>query len=190
MTHRWCFEALDKTMCDILSEHTPSNVLLSFGGKTVVLGGDFRQILPVVRKGSRSSIVNASITNSNLWRHIVLLRLRTNMHLFYPSLQVDARNELDMFARWVLSIGDGTLPAERRASEREATWITIPEDLLLRVEGDKVAALVSKVYPYFLLNYRDPTYLSSRAIACPNNATVDDVNNYVLSFLLETPSNT
>jgi ATP-dependent DNA helicase PIF1 len=105
------------------------------------------------------------------------------MHLFDPSLQVDARNELDMFAKWVLSIGDGTLLAERRASEHEATWITIPEDLLLRVEGDKVAALVSKVYPNFLLNNRDPTYLSSRAIVCPNNAEVDDVNNYVLLLL-------
>jgi ATP-dependent DNA helicase PIF1 len=75
------------------------------------------------------------------------------------------------------------LPAKRRASEREATWIIVPEDFLLRVEGDKVAALVSKVYPDFLLNYQDPTYLSSRAIVCPNNATVDDVNNYVLSLV-------
>jgi ATP-dependent DNA helicase PIF1 len=105
------------------------------------------------------------------------------MRLFDPYLQVHARNELDMFAKWVLSVGDGTLPAERRASEREATWITIPEDLLLRVEGDKVVALVSKVYPDFLLNYRDPTYLSSCAIVCPNNATVDDINNYVLSLV-------
>jgi hypothetical protein len=105
------------------------------------------------------------------------------MRLFYPSLQEDARKELDMFAKWVLSIGDGTLPAERRESECEATWITIPTDLLLRVEGDKVAALVSEVYPDFLLNYQDPTYLSSRAIVCPNNATLDDVNKYVLSLV-------
>jgi hypothetical protein len=67
MTHHRCFEALDRTMRDILSEQTPSNAILSFGGKIVVLGGNFRQILPVVRKGSRSSIVNASITNSKLW---------------------------------------------------------------------------------------------------------------------------
>jgi ATP-dependent DNA helicase PIF1 len=30
-----------------------------FGGKIVVLGGDFRQILPVVPKGGRKDIVNA-----------------------------------------------------------------------------------------------------------------------------------
>jgi hypothetical protein len=57
MTHRRCFEALDRTMRDILSEKKPSNAMLPFGGKPVVLGGDFRQILPVVRKGSRSAVV-------------------------------------------------------------------------------------------------------------------------------------
>jgi hypothetical protein len=66
MTNRRCFEALDRTMRDILSEHIPRNVLLPFGGKPVVLGGDFRQILPMVRKGTLSSIVGASITNSKL----------------------------------------------------------------------------------------------------------------------------
>ena len=67
MTHRHCFEALDRTMRDILSEHKAENANKPFGGKPIVLGGDFRQILPVVRKGSRSAIVNASITSSPLW---------------------------------------------------------------------------------------------------------------------------
>jgi ATP-dependent DNA helicase PIF1 len=79
MTHRRCFEALDTTLRDILSEHNPANAILPFGGKPIVFGGDFRQILPVVRKGSRSSIVSASITNSRLWHHVVVLKLHTNM---------------------------------------------------------------------------------------------------------------
>ncbi|XP_019157246.1 PREDICTED: uncharacterized protein LOC109153829 [Ipomoea nil] len=33
---------------------------MTFGGKTVVLGGDFRQILPVIPKGTRQDIVGAS----------------------------------------------------------------------------------------------------------------------------------
>jgi hypothetical protein len=32
-----------------------------FGGVTVVLGGDFRQILPIIPQGKREHIINASI---------------------------------------------------------------------------------------------------------------------------------
>jgi ATP-dependent DNA helicase PIF1 len=52
MTHRHCFEALDRTLWDILSDEQPGNAIIPFGGKLFVLGGDFGQILPVVRKGS------------------------------------------------------------------------------------------------------------------------------------------
>jgi hypothetical protein len=38
MTHRHCFEALDRTMRDTLSEDEPANAIIPFGGKVVVLG--------------------------------------------------------------------------------------------------------------------------------------------------------
>jgi hypothetical protein len=183
MTHRRCFEALDTTMRDILSEHNPANAILPFGGKPIVLGGDFRQILPVVRKGSRSSIVSASITNSRLWHHVVVLKLHTNMRLFNPSLNGNERDELEHFSKWVLAIGDGTIPTERRGEEREASWVTIPDDLLVHTDGDKITAIVSEVYPDFLANYHMSEYLASRAIVCPNNQTVDEINEYIVSLL-------
>ncbi|XP_061343010.1 uncharacterized protein LOC133289157 [Gastrolobium bilobum] len=42
MVHKFCFEALDRTLRDVLS-----CVDMPFGGKVVVLGGDFRQILTI-----------------------------------------------------------------------------------------------------------------------------------------------
>lgn len=110
MTHRRCFEALDRTLRDLLSEHAPSNGLVPFGGKVVVLGGDFRQILPVVRKGSRASIIDASITNSPLWSHAVLLKLTVNMRLLQCNLGEQQQQELEKFAQWVLALGDGKFP--------------------------------------------------------------------------------
>lgn len=35
----------------------------------VVLGGDLRQILPVVVGGGRAQVVDAAIVNSQLWKH-------------------------------------------------------------------------------------------------------------------------
>ncbi|EMD37967.1 hypothetical protein CERSUDRAFT_37693, partial [Gelatoporia subvermispora B] len=43
--------AVDHTLCDI---HDSDRL---FGGITVVMGGDFQQILPVILRGSRAQIV-------------------------------------------------------------------------------------------------------------------------------------
>ncbi|KAK9724272.1 hypothetical protein RND81_05G060200 [Saponaria officinalis] len=67
MMHRYCFEALDRSLRDVMRFSTDGNSDLPFGGKVVVFGGDFRQILPVVPKGSRQDFVYASLSSSSLW---------------------------------------------------------------------------------------------------------------------------
>lgn len=51
MNDRKCFEALNKTLKDILDEPN-----LPFGGKSILLGGDFRQTLPIKPKGKKNGI--------------------------------------------------------------------------------------------------------------------------------------
>ena len=48
MNNKYCFEALDKTLQDL-----KNNIEHPFGGMTVVLGGGFRQILPVIHSGTK-----------------------------------------------------------------------------------------------------------------------------------------
>ncbi|XP_035845824.1 uncharacterized protein LOC110943497 [Helianthus annuus] len=64
MVHKHAFEALDRTMHDIFNISNPSRSDVLFGGKVIVFGGDFRQILPVVPNGGRQEIVNASLCSS------------------------------------------------------------------------------------------------------------------------------
>lgn len=66
MSHRKCFEALDRSLRDILSANDPSIVGMPSGGKVVVLGGDLRQILPFIEGGTRTQVINAAVTNSPL----------------------------------------------------------------------------------------------------------------------------
>ena len=75
MIHRHCFEALDRTFQDL------RNCPKRFGGLTMILGGDFQQILPVIPKGSWAEMVTASLQNSCLWNNMQILRLRENMRL-------------------------------------------------------------------------------------------------------------
>jgi hypothetical protein len=41
--------------------------------------GDFRQVLPVIPRGSHANIVSASIKNSYLWEYVEVFRLSENM---------------------------------------------------------------------------------------------------------------
>ncbi|XP_058726021.1 uncharacterized protein LOC131597333 [Vicia villosa] len=54
MANKYCFEALDKSLKDIMSGSTHGQDKI-FGGKVVVFGGDFRQILPVVPRATSTT---------------------------------------------------------------------------------------------------------------------------------------
>jgi len=61
MMHCRAFKAVDRTLRDLMQLDDAQVTGKIFGGKTMVLGGDFRQILPVVPKGGREDIVSASL---------------------------------------------------------------------------------------------------------------------------------
>ncbi|PWZ27919.1 Cleavage stimulating factor 64 [Zea mays] len=93
MTKRQAVEALDNSMRDIMGR--PG---LPFGGKTIVFGGDFRQVLRVVRKGTRAQVVASSLRMSYLWESMSHLKLVTNMR---------AKND-PWFAEYLMRVGGGT----------------------------------------------------------------------------------
>ena len=67
----------------------------------VLWGGDFRQILPVVEKGSREDTVYACLRRSYLWQHVQIFHLTQNMRLGQSP-------EEQAFAQWLLFVGEGS----------------------------------------------------------------------------------
>ena len=66
----------------------------------MILGGDFRQVLPVVQKGTKAQMIFACIVKSPLWSNTKVLHLQQNMR----SLQDHN------FAEYLMRIGDGIEP--------------------------------------------------------------------------------
>jgi len=64
---------LDQTLKDILDCDAP------FGGKVMIMGGDFRQVLLVIEKGSKTQMISACIIRSYLWANTKVLHLVQNM---------------------------------------------------------------------------------------------------------------
>jgi hypothetical protein len=154
-------EALDRTLRDLLNNQRP------FGGITVVLGGDFHQILPVVPKGSREEIVGAAICRSPLWAQVEVLRLHRNMRL-----ESEGQDERE-FASWLLDIGHG------RGIAPNGTIPLRPE-----MESDSPQDLIDFIYPGISSTPPPPAdYFLNRMILAPRNADVSELNTTVLSKL-------
>lgn len=75
MMSKACYESVDKTLRDIIDSALP------FGGKVMVFGGDFRQVLPIVPRGNRAQAVDAALSRSYLWPHMRHMRLVKNMRV-------------------------------------------------------------------------------------------------------------
>ncbi|XP_062206556.1 ATP-dependent DNA helicase PIF1-like [Phragmites australis] len=157
MTKRQAVEALDNSMRDIMSRPE-----LPFGGKTVVFGGDFRQVLPVVRKGSRAQIIDASLRRSYLWDCMRHLKLVRNMRA-----QSDP-----WFAEYLLRIGGGTEVAYGDGDVR------LPDEICVSYtwEDTDLDKLIDNVFPMLDDNMSDPNYITSRAILSTRNDCVDNIN--------------
>ncbi|PIA65500.1 hypothetical protein AQUCO_00100776v1 [Aquilegia coerulea] len=157
MQHKFCVEAVDRTLRDIREINEP------FGGVTVVLGGDFKQTLPVITKGTRQEIVRACLTKSHLWSGVRLLTLVKNMRLNSND------TENVKFADYLIEIG--TNPKEDVELPLEIKRCKSTMDLLF------------KVYPN--LNVEEvatETYLQERSILSARNDDVATLNELAINY--------
>lgn len=180
MTHKHCFEALDRSFRDILSVDNPSSASLPFGGKPMLFGGDFRQVLPVVEGGGSTEIIKASLLGSYLWKHIEVLRLSINMRLCNPSLSSHERFDMDTFATWVLHVGEGRVATRKNNDEQKQNWISIPDEFILSPTGPKIPAITAAIYTDFHRFSSSISYLADRCIVCPVNSVVDEINKFMI----------
>lgn len=129
---------------------------LVFGGKIIILSGDFRQTCPVIRRGTRAQVVDASIKSSPLFSAFTIVRLTEPI-----------RNAEDLeFAAFVDAIGDGAGPE-------------IHLDMLQN--SSSAEDLIDFVYPCHVVT--DPISCLKRAILAPTNKQVDDFNKIVLGAI-------
>jgi ATP-dependent DNA helicase PIF1 len=136
---------------------------LPFGGKVVILLGDFRQTSPVIPNGSRQDIINASIRTSPLWPSFTVYRLTQPI-----------RNASDpAFSAFVEAIGEGILN---------------DADLSRLTHIDKAQHMVERVFPPDIL--ADPLMTSRRSIITVTNAQADGYNDRVLKSMPDAPSRT
>ena len=165
MTHRYCVEALDRTLRDLTKHNQP------FGGKTILFSGDWRQTGPIVKNGSPTDTVDAAFISSQLWNNVIRFKLTMSQR----------DKEDPQYASFVRSVGEGTHPTTDLPDESNLTALNNHDDpdatnhFQLRYTTD-FNQLMHFVYPDLTQNSRA---WNNRAILATTNHAIDRSNDTI-----------
>ena len=166
MLNKYLLEAMDRSLRDILQKPD-----MPFGGKIVILAGDFKQCLPVVPKASRPGIIKQAINKSYLWSNFHVLELTTNMRV-----HASGDPHLEAFDSWALDIGNGVTSSIKVPIEMIATRITPNSQGNPKSEHQGMEEFCEKIFPNIATNIDDQTWIDGRAILAPTNKEVQMLN--------------
>ena len=158
MTPFYALDAVDRLMRALMNKALP------FGGKILLLGGDFRQCLPVLPHGHRAAIVQACIKSSSLWKNFRQITLSKNMRTEGQSVDHD---------NWLIKLGNGELSND---DELDDSIIEVPSEFI--EHGDIIDAIFGES-----ITVDDVSSYSDRAILTPKNDDVHELNAKVLARL-------
>jgi hypothetical protein len=167
---------LDRLIRDFTGSHVP------FGGKIVLLSGDFRQTLPVCKGSTRTEIVRQCLNQQALFEsEFDVMELNQNMRL-------EAGQEV--YLDWLNRLGNGQLP---RFEGLHPDLIELPEEFVLHdhvgtdAHGQQQRRpateqeLIDFVFgrPFNV----EASYTEARAIICPLNEDTMKINELVFEQL-------
>ena len=156
MAPRYAIEIINKTLQDIMGNKK------LFGGKIVILGGDFRQLLPVQINSTRNELVNLSIKKSLIWKNFKIMTLTKNMRALPEEVE---------FSKFLLDLGDGKLNLPNDEIE-------LPKNCVADFTVDIVHDMFGK-----LLSEKKYDSIADYAILSVRNVDVDEINNRVVELL-------
>ncbi|XP_074293142.1 uncharacterized protein LOC141620077 [Silene latifolia] len=148
----------------LLQDVCSSTVL--FGGKIVVFGGDFRQVLPVLPHRTQQEVVGASIVSSEIWPSLQKFQLTENIR---------ARADPE-FSDSLLKLENGDL------QNTEDGYVKLPPELILQSTCDPcpLQVVVDVVFPEVNQVLFSPDIFNDRPIVTPRNSDVDAVNKLLI----------
>ncbi|KAG2761366.1 hypothetical protein Pcac1_g26729 [Phytophthora cactorum] len=169
-----------------------------FGGKVFVLSGDFRQILPVVVRGTPAQTIDACLKSSTLWSKFQQLHLRENMRVMSAQNESTA-TELAEFSEFLLQVGEGRHESNPVLG---LDCLKIPKNMLIEnpveeLSGDRededirpgaiprgLTRMVDEMYADINTpEIANDEYFANRTILTTTNAVVQRINEAVAQRL-------
>jgi hypothetical protein len=184
MHHRHVMEAIDRTLRDVRNSEEP------FGGISLIMAGDFRQIAPIIPRSTDSMLVAAMLHQSPLWRTFRVFRLQENMRVKAAGLHGNPA-ELQRFADWLLSVGDGSSNRLSNTSAQQSepqTCVASFNHFHITMQDADIQRMLDWTYPHMLDRLHDEdslrfAFFADRLILAPHHSAVSKINTVALHTL-------
>ena len=183
MTHRDIFDSLDDTFKKLRNDSRP------FGGISVMLGGDFRQCLPVIRGATRAQQTAASIRHSSVFQAFGVIHLTINVRVEHCKLRDPSRSQiLNVWAESLLRIGDGENLSD---GDESCPFESFLPDIVQRCSIGSLQDVHDMIHSVFgdlcELSKLDADELCAQeamhsAVLCPLHVSVDFINRCCLAM--------
>lgn len=134
---------------------------IPFGGKCVLIAGDFRQVLPVVPRGTKVDILMATIKKNVLWQDFRSFKLTKNIR---------AESDNTGFQDFLMTIGNGS-------TINESGLIDLPHDFIVSSHH------AVEQFVFGGLNSENIEDYAASAVLTPRNDDCDMINRRILSRL-------
>lgn len=160
--YKWVYDIMDKFLRD-----TTNNPDKPFGVKAAVLGGDFRQILPIQENATRSELVSLSLKFSTIWSNFKVCTLRKNMRTLLSETE---------FSEFLLKVVNGEL----NDNDDNVSLSYIPKNCI----SHDIDNIEEDTFGDILKNERYRNIKNIAILSC-RNEDVDEINKKAVELLDE-----
>uniref|UniRef100_A0A0N4Z7F6 ATP-dependent DNA helicase n=1 Tax=Parastrongyloides trichosuri TaxID=131310 RepID=A0A0N4Z7F6_PARTI len=150
------------------------NDIRPFGGKLMILEGDFRQCLPIIKNATTEQLIQSTIVCSKFFTHgyqVKKFSLTENMR---------AQSNEKEFVAFLLDIGNGVMKGRSNSQLSldgkmdNDRFITVPEHMIFNGDEDQ---FLDEIFGW---EYINSSKKSNIALLCPTNKLVNEMNDRII----------
>ncbi len=178
MTNKNAITIVDKLLQQLKEDER------QFGNIPIIFTGDFRQTLPIIKKGTVGETIDATIKKLSYYKDIKKMQLTTNMRIYtathsISNITAELTTQLSNFNKYLLDIGsniqeDLIQNNTKKFDNLEKDLIQLPKHMIY--DSLDMHSFIQSMYP-ITANADD---IASTAILCPKNSDTDEINNIAL----------
>uniref|UniRef100_A0A0L8GP75 ATP-dependent DNA helicase n=1 Tax=Octopus bimaculoides TaxID=37653 RepID=A0A0L8GP75_OCTBM len=159
MDHKHVYECIDPSLREVIQETDKL-----FGDLTVLFSREWKQILPMVQRGSRPQIIPVTLKQSYIWNYVQSLQLSVNTRV------QNSGSDDTAFTSYLDQLRNGTFPINQEIGEYKIS--ILPPHLTLQGYRSFVKWSPETEFPLELINDLNPLRIPPHILVLKKHSSI------------------